>query len=175
MAEEVSRRLGLPLDVVIASKIGAPGNEEYAIGAVDPAGVVTIGERAGRWADEIELLALPVRDKIQRRLVMYRRGSAPLPVQGQTVILVDDGIATGLTAAAAISYLRAQGAGRLVLAVPVMPADTAARIRERVDELVALETPEFFSAVGQFYRHFEQTSDDEVLATLGHAVRPSAE
>ncbi len=166
VAAEIARRLKLPLDVVIASKIGAPGNPEFAIGAVDCDGAVTQNVRAGYSLLELEHLAMPVQDKIRRRLELYR-GSRPNPVvAGQTVILVDDGIATGLTVVAAVDYLKRHEAERIILATPVVAADAAAKLRERVDELVAVEEPALFNAVGQFYRHFEQTSDDEVLSAL---------
>jgi len=166
VAEEIARRLDLPLDVVIASKIGAPGNPEFAVGAVDPDGAVTPNPQVHYSASELEHLARPAREKIMRRLALYRGGVEGEPLEGRTVLLVDDGIATGLTVKAAIGYLRGQGVGRIVLAVPVIAASSARELRDLVDDLVAVEEPESFYAVGQFYRHFDQTSDDEVLAAL---------
>lgn len=169
VASEIASKLGLPLDVVIASKVGAPGNPEYAIGAVDSDGEITQNVYAGYTLTEVGQLGAAVRDKISRRLELYRGARRPVELAGQAVILVDDGIATGLTALSAIDYVRRHGAIRIVVAVPVIAADTARALRERVDELVTIEEPEIFYAVGQFYRHFDQTSDDEVLAVLASA------
>lgn len=167
VAEEIARLLGLPLDVVVTSKIGAPGNPEYAVGAIDPDGAVTQNVYGGYSMTELEHLGRPVRDKIRQRIQLYRRGDAGAPdVAGKTVIVVDDGIATGLTVLAAVDYLRRLGADRLVLAVPVISADAARAMRSKVDELVAIEEPEIFYAVGQFYRHFGQTTDEEVMRAL---------
>jgi len=163
---EVARLLRLPLDVVIASKIGAPENPEYAVGAVDPDGRVTANPGAGYDMAELEQLARPVRERVQRRLELYRGGLEPVDLSGATAIVVDDGIATGLTAKAAIAYVRASGADRVVLAVPVIAASTARAIEGLADELIAPEKPEAFFAVGQFYRSFGQVSDDEVLDVL---------
>lgn len=166
VAQEIARHLSLPLDVVIASKIGAPTNPEYAVGAVDSDGEVTLNPHAGYSVAEVEHMAPAAREKIARRLEMYRGGREGVSLGGRTVVVVDDGIATGLTARAAIAYLRRQGVARIVLAVPVIAADSARELRDQVDELVVVEEPEVFYAVGQFYRHFDQTSDDEVLAAL---------
>jgi len=167
IAAEVADRLSLPLDVVIASKIGAPGNPEYAVGAVDPDGVVMPNPYAGFTESELEHLGLEAKEKIAKRSELYRAGKEGISLEGRTVIVVDDGIATGLTAEAAISYVRRQGAHSVVLGVPVIAADAAERIEEKVDDLIAVERPRAFYAVGQFYRHFDQTSDDEVISALG--------
>ncbi len=164
---EVARLLDLPLDVVIASKIGAPGNPEYAIGAVDPDGRVTPNPDAGYELPELEHLARPVRERTGRRIELYRGGLEPLDLEGATAIVVDDGIATGLTAVAALRYVRALGAARVVLAAPVISASAVRAVSEYADEVVVVETPDIFYAVGQFYRTFGQTSDDEVLEILG--------
>lgn len=166
LANEVARRLSLPLDIIVTSKIGAPGNPEYAIGAVDPDGEVTPNPYAAYSLLELKQLAVPVHHKIESRLRLYRGAQEPLNLSGKTVILIDDGIATGLTVISAIAYLRRHGASSIVVAVPVIAAGAAALIRPDVDELVALEEPEVFYAVGQFYRHFDQVSDDEVLEAL---------
>ncbi|MBW6469027.1 MAG: phosphoribosyltransferase [Coriobacteriia bacterium] len=163
---EIAGRLDLALDVVVASKIGAPHNPEYAIGAVDADGRVTPNPQAGYDAGELEHLARPVRDKIRRRIELYRGGEEPLDLEGATAIVTDDGIATGLTALAAVRYVRAQGVDRIVLAVPVIASGTVPVFAQEVDEIVAPEQPVHFMAVGQFYRHFPQTSDDEVLEVL---------
>lgn len=163
---EIARRLDLALDVVIASKIGAPGNPEYAVGAVDADGRVTANPEAGYDLAELEHLARPVRDKIRRRIELYRGGGEPVDLDGATAIVVDDGIATGLTALAACRYVREQGVDRVVLAVPVIAASSVSAFEPYVDELIAPLRPAFFHAVGQFYRHFGQVSDDEVLEIL---------
>lgn len=163
---EVARRLGLPLDVLIASKIGAPQNPEYAVGAVDADGRITANPDAGYDVAELEALARPVREKIRRRIDLYRGGEGAIDLRGATAIIVDDGIATGLTAIAAARYVRAQGAARVVLAVPVIAAGAVRTFEAEVDEIVAPERPVRFQAVGQFYERFEQVSDDEVLEVL---------
>ncbi len=166
VAAEVAERLGLPLDVVIASKIGAPGNPEYAVGAVDPDGRVLPNPYAGFTESELEHLGREAKAKTERRSRMYRAGREGLRLDGRTAIVVDDGIATGLTAEAAVAYVRRHGARKTVLAVPVISADAAERLSAKVDDLVAVERPTVFYAVGQFYRHFDQTSDDEVISSL---------
>ena len=169
VAAEVATRLDLPLDVVIAAKVGAPGNPEFAAGAVAADGVVTPNERAGYSADDLEAGAAEARRLIEHRLAAFR-GSRPAPeLAERTVIVVDDGIATGLTARSAIEYLRRQGAKHVVLGVPVMPPDSARMLRKVADEVVALETPSMFWAVGQFYEHFGQTEDSEVVRLLDEA------
>jgi len=166
VAAEVARRLDLPLDIVIASKIGAPQNPEYAVGAVSADGYVLPNPYAGFTESEVEHLGRDAREKVARRMDLYRSGREPVSVEGRTAIVIDDGIATGLTAEAAIAYLRRKKAKRIVLAVPVIASDSAERLEEMVDALVAVERPRVFYAVGQFYRHFDQTSDDEVISAL---------
>jgi len=166
VAAEVARRLGLPLDIVIASKIGAPQNPEYAVGAISADGHVLPNPYAGFTESELEHLGRDAKAKVERRVEIYRAGREPIPLEGRTAIVVDDGIATGLTAEAAIAYVRRQDAARVVLAVPVIAADSATRLQEMVDDLVAVERPSVFYAVGQFYRRFDQTSDDEVISAL---------
>ena len=166
VAAEVADRLSLPLDVVIASKIGAPSNPEYAIGAVDPDGGVIPNLYAGFTTSELEHLGREAKGKIATRSEMYRAGGEGVSLDGRTVIVVDDGIATGLTAQSAVDYVRRRGAHSVVLAAPVIAADSAERLEEKVDDLVAVELPRNFYAVGQFYRHFDQTSDDEVITAL---------
>lgn len=166
VAAEVARRLKLPLDIVVASKIGAPGNPEYAIGAVDADGAVAQNVYAGYTLSELEVLAHTARDKIDTRMERYHRGPEPPQLAGRTAIVVDDGIATGLTVFAAADYLKRHGAARVVVAAPVVSADTARSMRHRVDAVVALAEPEVFYAVGQFYRHFDQVDDSEVVQLL---------
>jgi putative phosphoribosyl transferase len=169
VAAEVARVLSAPLDVVAAAKAGAPGNPEYAIGAVAPDGEVFANPDAGYSTTEVRGFAGPALAKVRHSLEDFRAGQPPLAVEGHCAIVVDDGLATGLTALAAVEYLRRLGAESVVLAVPVAPPDAAALLATRVDELVTLETPAGFSAVGQFYGRFEQTSDEDVARLLGEA------
>lgn len=166
VGREIATRLGLPLDVIVTSKIGSPGNSEYAVGAIDSDGAVIESPYGGYSVMELEHLGRMVRETIERRVQLYRIGRDALDVEGKTVILVDDGIATGLTAMAAVEYLYRHGAKEIVLAVPVIASDTADRLEDMVDELITVEEPEVFYAVGQYYHNFEQTSDDEVLSAL---------
>lgn len=163
---EIARLLDLPLDVVVSSKVGAPGNPEYAVGAVDPDGRVTANPAAGYEISELEHLAREVRERVTRRADLYRGGKVQPELAGLTVILVDDGIATGLTALAALRYVRSHGAAHVILAVPVIAAGAVNEVSLFADEIVAIERPEVFYAVGQYYRSFAQVSDDEVLDIL---------
>jgi len=167
---EVARALKAPLDIVIARKIGAPDNPELAIGAVAPDGTAVFDEEMVRSLGVSEqykqAAAEEARREIQRRLRLYRGDRPPLDVSGKTVILTDDGVATGMTTLAAIRYLRKQKPRELILAVPVGPPDTVAMLSREVDRAVVLYTPEVFWAVGAFYQRFEQTSDEEVIALL---------
>lgn len=175
-AAEIAAALHLPLDVIVSRKLGAPGNPELAIGAIAEGGAPYLNEEAlsfttatqGHVAREVERQ----RAELKRRRERFRDGR-PLALPDQaTVILVDDGVATGSTAIAAIRALREQGVGRLVFAIPVAPPDTAALLRDMVDELVVLATPAPFWAVGYFYDDFRQVSDDEVAALLARAGTP---
>lgn len=170
VAAEVAEALKAPLDVLIARKIGSPHNEELAIGAVAVDGTLLIDEtltKALRVPDSyVKQQVEKERREIERR-TRYYRGNHPAPVlKGRTLIVVDDGVATGMTIKAALRYLKPQGAERVVLALPVAPADTAQELRREVDELIVLHTPEPFYAVGQWYSLFDQTSDDEVVEIL---------
>lgn len=162
--------LNAPLDVYITRKLGAPGNPELAIGAVAEDGTVVLDE------ESIAFLRVPEsyleeerrrqQEEIRRRADRYRRGRPPVPLEGKRVILVDDGVATGHTVEAAIRALRQQPIKELILAVPVGPPTTIARLRALVDRLEVLSEPEVFWAVGMFYRDFRQVSDEEVEALL---------
>lgn len=169
VAAEVARELGLPLDVVVATKVGDPSNPEFAIGAVAADGEVHVNPAASMPAEEVRRLSGPAHAKVTREVALFRDGRTPLDLEDREVIIVDDGLATGLTALAAIGFLRRLGAIRVVLAVPVAPHDTALMLAGYVDELVVLETPPHFSAVGQFYRSFDQVEDSEVLELLNRA------
>jgi putative phosphoribosyl transferase len=171
---EVARALQAPLDVLLVRKIGAPGHEEFGIGAlVDGAAPqVVIDEAAARMvgADRAYIDREVARQlvEIERRRAAYRSGSAT-PLQGRTVIVVDDGIATGGTVRAALQALAKVAAHRIVLAVPVAPRDTIAELGRLCDDIVCLASPEPFYAVGAHYRDFSQTQDEEVVRLLAKA------
>jgi len=169
VAADVARELGLELDVVVAAKVSAPSNPEFAVGAVSADGEVHVNPAAALPADEVRRLSGPAHAKVTREAALFRAGRGALDLEDRIAIVVDDGLATGLTALAAIGYLRRLGAERIVLAVPVTPSDTARMLASHVDELVVLETPSSFSAVGQFYRSFGQVEDAQVLELLSRA------
>ena len=170
---EISRSLGAPLDVFVSRKLGAPGQPEFGIGAVAPGGVRVLNgnvvERLGIPDDYLEAITRKELAEVERRLRHFR-GDRPEPeVRDRTVILVDDGLATGVTARAAVEALRRLGPRRLILAAPVCAAQTAGLIGPEVDELVCLETPSDLGAIGFWYRDFSQTSDEEVIELLERA------
>ncbi|MBI5033626.1 MAG: phosphoribosyltransferase [Chloroflexi bacterium] len=170
VAAQVARALNVSLDVFIARKLGAPMNPELAIGAVTSTGDVLLDDelvRDLRISDEvIEREVEYQRKEIERRLEMYRQDRTLLDVKNKTVVLIDDGIATGSTVLASLRSLRKQGPMRLILAVPVAPAETMKRLEHECDQAIVLATPEPFLAVGRFYLIFDQTSDEEVVALL---------
>ena len=170
VSAEVARALNTPLDVFIARKLGAPFNPELAIGAVTSTGDVLLDDelvRDLRISDAvIEHEVEHQRKEIERRLGMYRQGRALLDVKNKTVVLIDDGIATGSTVLASLRSLRKQEPTRLILAVPVAPAETLKRLKRECDQAIVLAMPEPFFAVGRFYLMFDQTSDGEVVALL---------
>lgn len=174
---EVAQALSLPLDIVIPRKIGAPGNPEYAIGAIAESGDPVWDHQAISLTDASEEYLAKVvakeRAEAQRRLTTYRGDRPPRTLRGKTIILVDDGIATGLTMRAAIATIRSEGASRIVLAVPVAAADSIAKLRDDLrlsDEIIVLHAPQWFGAVGAFYDMFEQTTDEEVITLLASAI-----
>lgn len=178
VALEVARALRAELDVIVVRKIGAPGFPEYAIGAVAEGGAVYVRKEALRetGVGEEELARLAEREaaEVARRAGLYR-GGRPLPdLSGRTAIVVDDGVATGATAHAAARAARRRGAARVVLAAPVVAAVSEPELRGDFDEVVAVQLPDPFMAVGLWYERFEQVSDEEVLACLERArPRPS--
>lgn len=174
VGEAVARALGLPLDVVVPRKIGAPGNPELGLGAIAP-GVRVLDEwlieRLGVTEEYLEREIEAEEREIERRERVYRAGRPPVDVAGKVAIVVDDGVATGGTAIAALRWARAQGAARVVLAVPVAPPGSVVKLAREADEVVVLETPEPFFAVGEWYRRFDQTTDEEVIAALARVAQ----
>ena len=175
VAAEVARALGAPLDVLVVRKLGAPGQEELAIGAIGEGGVRVLNEGlVGRLEldkEDIERIAAREERELERRVAAYRGGHEALEVEGQTVVVVDDGVATGATMRAGLQALRAMGAEWVVAAAPVGAEDSVAALAEEADDVVVLETPEWFSAVGQWYENFGQTTDDEVRGLLAESRR----
>jgi putative phosphoribosyl transferase len=175
VAFEVARRLGAPLDVFIVRKLGVPGFEELAAGAIASGGVRVLNEdvvRAISHADEaIEAVTARETAELERREQIYREGRPPPELRDRIVILVDDGLATGATMRAAVKALRQRGAARIVVAVPVGPPDTCRELQEEADETICLSTPPFFQAVGQYYEDFSQTSDEDVRELLSQAAQ----
>jgi putative phosphoribosyl transferase len=173
VAAEVAAALHAPLDLLLVRKIGAPSQAELAVAAVADGPELVLDEQTmaatGASAAYVERRAAEERHEIARRRAAYLRGRPALPVEGRTAVVVDDGIATGTTARAALQALRRRRPARLVLAVPVAPADTVEALRADVDDLVCLRSPEWFGAVGAHYVDFHQVGDDEVVATLDAA------
>ncbi len=170
---EVARELRLPLDVFVVRKLGVPGEAELAMGAVASGGLVYINEsvvQAFRIHQE-EIDAVVAREKLEiaRREAAYRAGRPALAVEGKTIILVDDGLATGSTMMAAVRALRPR-AGRIIVAVPVASRSACDDLEREADSVLCLETPLLFHAVGEFYRDFEPTSDAEVTSLLAKAA-----
>ncbi len=167
---EVAHALGIPLDVIIPRKIGAPGNPELAIGAMTEDGTIILNDRLvgdmsvseGYIREESERQRL----EIERRLKLYRGDTSYPSLKDREVILVDDGIATGSTMLAAMASVRKRGAKSVTIAIPVGPPSTVRELRKEADRVVCLHTSEYFFAIGQFYQDFAQTSDEEVIKLL---------
>lgn len=168
---EVARRLGAPLDVILVRKLGVPGHEELAMGAIASGGVRILVEDVivalGISEREIAAVAAVEADELDRRERSYRGRRSPPDVRGKTVILVDDGLATGSSMRAAAVALASQRPRRLVVAVPVAPAAICEELRRQVDEVVCAAVPEPFHSVGEWYERFDQTTDEEVRRLLG--------
>ena len=179
VAFEIAADLKAPLDVFVLRKLGVPGREELAFGAIASGGVRILNrdivEGLGITGLDIERVTRAEKQELERRERTYRGGKAPLNVTGLTVILVDDGIATGSTMKAAVRALRQMKPARIVIAVPVAPPSTCNQLRSEADELVCLETPQPFYGVGQFYSDFSQVSDEEVKELLDTASRTRRE
>src|SRR5437899_3726077 len=173
VAFEFAKALGAPLDVFVLRKLGVPGREELAFGAIARGGVrildPSIVQASGLTPGDIERVTWAERQELDRRERAYRAGRAPLDVRGRTVILVDDGMATGSSIRAAIRALRQMQPPARLIATPVGPGATCSRLRPDVDELVCLAMPEPFYGVGQFYADFSEVSDDEVNDLLERA------
>jgi len=175
---EVARALDAPLDVFVVRKLGVPGYDEVAMGAIATGGVrvlnVDLIAQVAIPADVIDAVAERERAELMRRERLYRGGRPSPDVRGRTVILVDDGLATGATMMAAIEALRKLEPGRIVVAVPIASRDACEEMRRQADEVVCARTPEPFHAVGRWYEDFSQTSDAEVRELLGRATGPPA-
>lgn len=173
VAFEVTRALHAPMDVFIVRKLGVPGHEELAMGAVASGGVRVLNDHvvAGLGIPEyaIEAVVNWETEELKRRERLYRGNRPPPDVRGKTVILVDDGLATGSTMLAAVQALRQQGPARIVVAVPVASTDTCELMKDYVDEIVCAATPEPFYAVGRWYEDFSQTTDEEVRELLARS------
>jgi putative phosphoribosyl transferase len=178
VAAEVAARLSAPLDIVVVRKIGSPWQPELGIGAIaegdlrvmnDP-----LADDLGLSPDAVEAVVERERVELARRVAQYRRGDSPLRLEGRTAVVVDDGLATGFTALAAIEAARARGAERVVLAAPVAPVESVLELQSSADEVVVLSSPVAFFAIGQFYRDFGQTTDEEVIRLLDAARPPHA-
>ena len=170
VAYKIAEALSAPLDVFLAQKLGVPGQEELAFGAIGPGDIRYLDQSmvraAGISADEVERITQAAKKKLQDRAVIFRGDKPPLSLQGRAVILVDDGIATGASIYAAVLALRQLNPSNLIVAVPVAPIETCRWLRAYLGELICLYTPEDFYAVGQFYDYFPQVSDIEVIDLL---------
>lgn len=171
VAAEIAEALGKPFDLLVVRKLGVPGHEEFAMGAIAGGGMCVlndglVSELGLRQGDVDAVIARESRE-LERRERLYRGVRSRQEVAGRTVVVVDDGIATGSTMSAAVQLLRRQKAARIIVAVPVAPRDTIERLKEGADGVVVALEPEPFIAVGNWYEDFSQTSDEEVQALLG--------
>lgn len=168
VAARVAAALSAPLDVLVVGKLGVPWAPEVAFGAIGPDGVTVHNPEVESYVGgpEAKAVTADAADEVARREKLYRRGRPPLSLRGRTAIVVDDGLATGATARAAVEVVRGLGAARVVVAVPVAGADALAMLREVADEMVCPLVPEDFDAVGRFYNAFPQIRDDEVMDLL---------
>jgi len=175
VAFQVAKELEAPLDVFIVRKLGVPGREELAFGAIASGGIryrdSEIVDAARISESEIESIAAKEIRELERRESAYRGGRAPLAVKGQTVILVDDGIATGASMEVAIMAVRRMKPARIVVATPVAPVSTCNRLRREVDDVVCVQRPVSFFAIGEFYEDFSQVSDEEVKELVRRETR----
>jgi putative phosphoribosyl transferase len=175
VAYEIARALDAPLDVFLVRKLGVPGHWELAMGAIASGGVRVVSPDVVSWykiPDEvIDAVARHEQVELERRERAYREGRPPPELKDRVVLLVDDGLATGASMKAAVQAVRAHGPSRIVVAAPVGSPDTCRELEDLADEVVCARTPEFFSAVGQWYVDFSQTTDEEVRELLRDAAR----
>lgn len=176
VAAEIADRLGAPLDIIVVRKVGLPWQPELAIGALAEGDVCVLNDalidEAGVRGDELAAEIGRERLELERRVRAYRGERPPLRLDGRVVILVDDGLATGYTARAAIEEIRRRGASRVIVAVPVAPRESVETLGRVADAFVVLETPPWFLSIGEHYEDFTQTSDDEVMACLRRTATP---
>lgn len=170
VAYEVALALNAPLDVLVARKIGAPFQPEFGVGAIAEGGATVLDERSmaslGLSEEDLQATIAEEQAELERRIQRYRGGRAPSDVAGKSAVVVDDGLATGVTARAAVQSVRVRDPARVVLAVPTGAPATATAFEDLVDDVVCLITPDNFRAVGLWYQHFDQTSDETVVALL---------
>ena len=170
VAAEVAAALGAPLDVLVVRKLGVPRQPELGMGAIGEDGVRVLNDDVIRslriGAGTLARVEAREREELERRALRYRSGAAMIPLTGATAVIVDDGIATGGTARAAVEVARAHGAARVVVATPVAPADTVRELVAVADDVVVCASPSPFFAIGQWYVDFRQTTDDEVARAL---------
>lgn len=175
VAFEIARALRAPLDIFLSRKLGVPGQEELAFGALASGGVRVLDRDLIRELnlskEEIDRIAETVKKELERRERVYRGDRPPIKIEGKVTLLIDDGIATGSSMRAGIKALRQMKPSRLVVAVPVAPLHTCKRMKSEVDEFVCVYTPELFYAIGQFYEDFSQISDEEVTELLHRAAQ----
>jgi putative phosphoribosyl transferase len=172
---EIAEALGVPLDLFLVRKLGTPGHEELAMGAIASGGVRVLNDDVVQWygipEPVIDAVAAREQRELERREVAYREGRVPAPITGRVVALVDDGLATGSTMRAAVEAVRQHQPSKIIVAVPVGSPDTCREFGAIADEVVCARTPQPFSAVGQWYRDFSQTSDEEVQQLLRDHAR----
>ncbi|HYK88188.1 MAG TPA: phosphoribosyltransferase [Acidobacteriota bacterium] len=175
VAFEVAMALKAPLDIFLSRKLGVPGQEELAFGAIASGDIRVLDrhlvEGLNISEQEIDQITKTVETELERRERVYRGNRSPLQVEGKTVLLIDDGIATGSSMRAAIRALRQMRPARIVVAVPVAPFHTCKLLRSEADELICIQEPEFFYAIGQFYDDFSQVTDEEVTELLRRAAQ----
>ena len=173
VAFEVAQRLGVPLDVFVVRKLGLPGHEELAMGAIAPGGVRVLNEDVLYVMSDaqsiVEMVTAIEREELERRERNYRKDRTAPDLKGRTVILIDDGLATGATMRAAVAALRQQGAAKIIVAVPVAAPITCQDLKNAADDVICLQTPAAFIGVGQYYADFSQTTDEEVRELLAAA------
>jgi len=167
---EIAKALNLPLDIVVPRKIGAPGNEEYAIGAITESGEGIFDQQAiaslNVSQEYLKKIVAQEQTEAQRRLKSYRQERPDLDLKNKTVIIVDDGLATGLTMRAAIKSIKQKKAAKIIVAIPVAAQDSLAVIKKEADDVIYLDAPLYFGAVGAFYENFGQTTDEEVIELM---------